>query len=96
MKFALLDDFQGAAAALSCMDQLRACGELLVFRSPMPSTVQLIEALKDVHILIPIRERTQLTASVLEALPNLEMISQTGGATPHLDLKAATRRGIVV
>jgi phosphoglycerate dehydrogenase-like enzyme len=96
MKFAILDDFQGAAASLSCMDQLRACGEVLVFRNAMPAAAQLIAALKEVHILIPIRERTRLTASILEALPSLEMISQTGGRAPHLDLEAATRRGIVV
>jgi phosphoglycerate dehydrogenase-like enzyme len=96
MKFAILDDFQGAAASLPCMDTLRACGELLVFRRALPSSAEFIAALKDVHILIPIRERTQLTSSVLEALPSLEMISQTGVSTPHLDLAAATRRGIVV
>jgi phosphoglycerate dehydrogenase-like enzyme len=96
MKFAILDDFQGAAASLSCMDTLRACGELLVFRQTMSSPPELIDALQDVHILIPIRERTQLTSSVLEALPSLEMIAQTGGNAPHLDLEAATRRGIVV
>jgi phosphoglycerate dehydrogenase-like enzyme len=96
MKFAILDDFQGAAASLPCMHQLRGCGELVAFRQPLSSPAQIIEALKDVQILIPIRERTQLAGAVLEALPNLEMISQTGGNTPHLDLEAATRRGIVV
>ena len=96
MKFAILDDFQGAAASLSCMDKLRACGELLVFRKALSAPTEFIEALKDVHILIPIRERTRLTSGILEALPSLEMISQTGGNTPHLDLEAATRRGIVV
>jgi phosphoglycerate dehydrogenase-like enzyme len=96
MKFAILDDFQGAAASLSCMDKLRACGELLVFHKVLSAPAELIDALKDVHILIPIRERTQLTSSVLEALPSLEMISQTGDNTPHLDIEAATRRGIVV
>jgi phosphoglycerate dehydrogenase-like enzyme len=96
MKFAILDDFQGAAASLSCMDKLRACGELLVFHKAPSGPTEFIEALKDVHILIPIRERTRLTSSILEALPSLEMISQTGGNTPHLDLEAATRRGIVV
>ena len=96
MKFAILDDFQGAAASLACMDKLRGCGELVAFRKPLPSPAELIDALKDVHILIPIRERTRLTGSVLEALPNLEMISQTGGTAPHLDLEAATRRGIIV
>jgi phosphoglycerate dehydrogenase-like enzyme len=96
MKFAILDDFQEAAASLSCMSTLRRCGELLVFRKPLSSEAELIEALKDVHVLIPIRERTQLTRPVLEALPSLEMISQTGGNAPHLDLDAATRCGIVV
>jgi phosphoglycerate dehydrogenase-like enzyme len=96
MKFAILDDFQGAAASLSCMDKLRACGELLVFHKILSAPAEFIDALKDVHILIPIRERTQLTSSVLEALPSLEMISQTGDNTPHLDIEAATRRGIVV
>jgi phosphoglycerate dehydrogenase-like enzyme len=96
MKFAILDDFQGAAASLSCMNRLRGCGELLVFRKPLSSEPELIEALKDVHILIPIRERTRLTGDVLKALTSLEMISQTGGNAPHLDLEAATRRGIVV
>jgi phosphoglycerate dehydrogenase-like enzyme len=96
MKFAILDDFQGAAASLSCMDKLRACGELLVLQRAPSAPTAFIEALKDVHVLIPIRERTRLTSSLLEALPSLEMISQTGGNTPHLDLEAATRRGIVV
>jgi phosphoglycerate dehydrogenase-like enzyme len=96
MKFAILDDYQGAAAALACTDRLRALGELLVLRRHLPSEDELIEALRDVHILIPIRERTRLTARVLEALPHLEMIAQTGGSAPHIDLEAATRRGIVV
>jgi phosphoglycerate dehydrogenase-like enzyme len=96
MKFAILDDFQGAASSLACVAKLRACGEVLVFQQHLSSEGELIDALKDVHILIPLRERTQLTAHVLEALPHLEMISQTGGSTPHLDLDAATRCGIVV
>lgn len=96
MKFAILDDYQGAASGLTCMDQLRACGEVVSFRQPIASEDELIEVLRDVHILMPIRERTPLTARVLEALPNLEMISQTGSNAPHLDLDAATRGGIVV
>ena len=96
MKFAILDDFQGAAASLPCMHQLRGCGELVAFRQPLSSPAQIIEALQDVQILIPIRERTRLAGPVLEALPHLEMISQTGGNAPHLDLEAATRRGIVM
>jgi phosphoglycerate dehydrogenase-like enzyme len=96
MQFAIIDDFQGAASALSCTAKLRACGEVVVFQQHLSSEGELIDALKGVHILIPLRERTRFTARVLEALPNLEMIAQTGGHAPHLDLDAATRRGIVV
>lgn len=60
MKFAILDDFQGAAASLSCMDRLRACGELVVFQKAPSTPAEFTEALRDVHILIPIRERTRL------------------------------------
>src|SRR5919199_3936507 len=96
MNFAILDDFQGAAASLPCMEKLRACGELFVFRQHFSSEAALIEALQDVHILIPLRERTRLTARAFDALPRLEMIAQTGGSAPHLDMEAATQRGIVV
>ncbi len=96
MIFAILDDFQGAAASLSSMEKLRARGEVIAFRQPAHSEEELIEWLKDANILIPIRERTQLSARLLGALPKLEMISQTGAIAPHLDFDAATKRGIVV
>lgn len=96
MKFAILDDFQGAAASLPSMEQLAARGELIASRQHTHTEEELIEWLKDVNILIPIRERTRLSARVLDALPKLEMISQTGGNAPHLDVDAATKRGIVV
>jgi len=69
---------------------------LIAFRQHARSEEELIDWLTDVHILMPIRERTRLGARVLEALANLEMISQTGGNAPHLDVEAATKRGIVV
>lgn len=96
MKFAILDDFQGGAASLPRMDTLRARGELIAFQQHVHAEEELIERLTDVNILIPIRERTRLSARVLRALPKLEMISQTGGSAPHLDFEAATNRGIVI
>lgn len=96
MKFAILDDFQGAATSLACLEKLRARGEVIAIRHHARTEEELIEWLKDVQIVIPIRERTRLGARVLESLPTLEMISQTGGTAPHLDIDAATRRGIVI
>jgi len=96
MKFAILDDFQGAAAALPCMERLRARGEVISLRQHAGTEEELIEWLRDVQILIPIRERTRLGERVLGALPRLELIAQTGGQAPHLDVEAATQHGIVV
>jgi phosphoglycerate dehydrogenase-like enzyme len=46
--------------------------------------------------IIPIRERTKFAAALLGKLPDLELISQTGNHAYHIDLNAATQRGIVV
>jgi phosphoglycerate dehydrogenase-like enzyme len=96
MKFAILDDFQGAAAALPCMERLRARGEVISFRQHARTEEELIEWLRDIQILIPIRERTQLGGRVLGSLPQLELISQTGAQAPHVDVEAATKHGIVL
>ena len=47
-------------------------------------------------MLVLIRERTHLTKQLLEKLPKLKLISQTGGAGSHIDLEACTERGIAV
>ena len=45
--------------------------------------------------LVLIRERTPITASLLDRLPNLRLISQRG-VYPHIDIDACTRRGVLV
>jgi D-3-phosphoglycerate dehydrogenase len=46
--------------------------------------------------LVLIRERTHLNRQLIEKLPRLKLISQTGGAGSHIDLEACTERGIAV
>jgi D-3-phosphoglycerate dehydrogenase len=43
-----------------------------------------------------IRERTHITRQLIEKLPKLKMISQTGKIGSHVDVTACTERGIVV
>ncbi len=56
---------------------------------------QLIEAVKDVHLL-GIRSKTQITSRVLEAAKKLQAIGCFCIGVNQVDLKAATQRGVVV
>ena len=52
--------------------------------------------LEDATIAVANRERIPLGAPLFDRLPQLEMIAQTAGGGSHLDLAAATERGILV
>ncbi|MCG1048898.1 NAD(P)-dependent oxidoreductase, partial [Mycetohabitans sp. B6] len=57
---------------------------------------QLVSRLAEVEALVLIRERTRITPQLLDKLPRLKVISQTGRVSSHLDLQACTERGIAV
>ena len=54
------------------------------------------DELRDVQVLLAIRERTRLDAATLDRFPALELILQTGGHAYHLDAAAAKERGVLV
>ena len=56
----------------------------------------LAERFRDAEALVLIRERTRMTRDLLERLPTLRLIAQTGRGIPHLDLDTCTERGVVV
>jgi D-3-phosphoglycerate dehydrogenase len=47
-------------------------------------------------VLVLIRERTAFQRQLLEKLPRLKLIAQTGRVGPHIDVEACTRLGIAV
>lgn len=47
-------------------------------------------------MIVLIRERTHLNRQVIEKLPKLKLIVQTGRIGPHVDVAACTERGIAV
>ena len=96
MKVTVLDDFQRAFDSTDAIKRLREKAEVQILTEKLPSEAALAEALRGSQALIPVRERTKFTASLLEQLPGLEYISQTGNHVYHVDMEAATRRGIVV
>jgi len=53
-------------------------------------------ALKGCDAVVANRERTRFTRELLERLPDLRIIAQTGNHAYHIDLAAAEARGVVV
>ncbi len=90
----VLDDDEGRIAGAPAMARLRELAEVTVLDRPLVDGD--LDTLAGVRVLLAIRERTRLDAALLERLPSLELILQTGGHAYHVDQDAATERGIVV
>ncbi len=95
MNIIILDDYQDAVRKLSCAAMLEPYNAK-VFTNTVKGIGQLSVRLKDADVLVLIRERTQFPRLLLEKLPKLKLIAQTGRVGPHVDLEAATRLGIAV
>lgn len=90
------DDHDRAYVASPHLDRLRGRGEVRVYTEAPRDEAELRERLAPAEILIPIRERTPVTAARLAAMPALRLISMTGTGVASLDVRAATARGILV
>jgi D-3-phosphoglycerate dehydrogenase / 2-oxoglutarate reductase len=91
----ILDDYQDAVRKLKCATKLEHLNAK-VFTNTVKGIGQLSIRLRDADVLVLIRERTQFPRQLLEKLPKLKLIAQTGKVGPHIDVEAATRLGIAV
>ena len=91
----ILDDYQDAVRKLDCAAKLENF-PAKVYTNTVKGIGQLSVRLKDADILVLIRERTHLTRAVIEKLPRLKLIAQTGRVGGHIDLAACTERGVAV
>jgi len=96
MKVTVLDDYQHAFDGSPAIQRLRQKAQVQIFTEKFASEKELIQALKGCQAIIPIRERTRFSAKLLEALPELKVIAQTGNHAYHIDMQAATEAGILV
>lgn len=95
MKIAILDDYQDCVRHLDCFSMLDG-HEVKVFTSSARGAGQLAVRLAPFDVLVLNRERTALSGTLLNKLPNLKLISQTGKVTGHIDLEAASARGVAI
>ncbi|VVD89628.1 3-phosphoglycerate dehydrogenase [Pandoraea eparura] len=95
MKIAILDDYQDAVRKLDCFSLL-AGHDVKVFNNTVKGVGQLAARVGEAEVLVLIRERTAITAQLIDKLPRLRVISQTGRAGAHIDIDACTARGVAV
>ncbi len=95
MNIIILDDYQDAVRKLKCASKLDGY-QAKVFTNTVKGTGQLAIRLRDAEALVLIRERTHFPRSLLEKLPKLKLICQTGRVGPHIDVEACTKLGIAV
>jgi D-3-phosphoglycerate dehydrogenase len=94
MKIAILDDWFDTLRTLECFEKL-AGHEVTVFTDHVQDTDALAERLAGFDALVLIRERTAISAPLLERLPKLRLISQRS-VYPHIDVDACARLGVTV
>lgn len=95
MNIVILDDYQDAVRKLGCaakLDDFTA----KVYTNTVKGIGQLSLRLKDADIIVLIRERTAMPRQLIEKLPKLKLIVQTGRLGSHIDVAACTERGIAV
>jgi D-3-phosphoglycerate dehydrogenase len=95
MRIAIPDDYQDCVRSLACFGKLQG-HEVRIFNDSVKDEAALAERFAGAEAIVLTRERTPITAGLLERLPQLRIVSQTGRIAGHLDVAACNVRGIAV
>ena len=95
MKIAVLDDYQDAFRQLAGFARLKG-HDVVVFRDTEKDPAKLAARLADADAVLLTQQRSPFPRAVIEKLPKLKLIAQTGRNTNHIDVAACTEQGIVV
>ncbi len=96
MRIAIPDDYDDVYGSAPALARLRERGEVQIWTTPHASLDDLVERIAEAEVVVANRERLPLRAELFDRLPALRLIAQTGMGGGHLDLAAATERGILV
>lgn len=95
MNIVILDDYQDVVRKLTCATKLEAY-PAKVYTNTVKGIGQLALRLRDADVVVLIRERTTISRQLLDKLPRLKLIAQTGRIGSHVDIASCTERGIAV
>lgn len=96
VKLVIADDYNDRYAASPVVSQLKDRCDITIHTGMIRSVDDVVERISGAEIIVANRERTTLSAEVFDRVPTLRFIAQTGMRGAHLDLAAATKRGILI
>ena len=94
MKVHILDDWFDTLRGLPCFAKLDG-HDVTVWTDHEPDPAALADRVGEADCIVLFRERTRITADLLDRLPNLRLISQRS-VYPHIDVPACTRNGVLL
>ncbi|MGZ8203370.1 MAG: D-2-hydroxyacid dehydrogenase family protein [Burkholderiales bacterium] len=95
MKIAVIDDYQDAFRKTKAYARL-AGHDATVYTDTEKDPAKLAERLKGAEAVVLTQQRSAFPAAVIDRLPGLKMVSQTGRNTAHVDVARCAEKGIVV
>ncbi len=96
IKIAILDDYQNIFHQIIDIDNYKSKYFFKIFNNSFENEIETVEALKEFEVLFLMRERTPITKSILNELPNLKFIITSGMRNNSIDVKAANKKNIIV
>jgi len=95
-RVAVLDDYQGVALQYADWSALAGRADVTVFRDHLHAPEAVVERLAPFDVVCLMRERTALTAAMIDRLPRLRLIVTTAMWNASVDVAHAASRGIDV
>jgi len=96
IKVAILDDYQNVFERIIETKNYKDKYDFKIFNEPFLSEAEAGVSLEEFDALLIMRERTSITKSLIESLPNLKYIMTSGMRNKAIDLEATTIRNIIV
>jgi len=93
MVIGIPDDYQKIIQQLDCFALLKD-HEVLIFHDYINGEQEIINRFSKLDALVLTRTRTKLTDRILQQLPRLKVISQTGKNAGHIDEEACKKYNI--
>ena len=96
IKVAVLDDYQNAFEHIIEQDNYKDKYTFQLFNEPFSSEAEASVSLLEFEAILIMTERTPITKSLIESLPNLKYIMTSGMRNKAIDLETAKSKNIIV